>query len=217
MRTTTIALCALAALAQLRCEPGAHSPPSEPRAAMASQSPQDPVRDRIRREQAASDAANKRFDTDMAAKPVAERPCENLALTDCEAACNTGKLPACVHLAEMYMQGQRVPRDMERGGILLREACDAGSVKGCYEHGEYFQALDPVKAAESLVKVCSADGAYSPSSCSMYLAMVDRHAIAPSRDDLLSVVRRACQIEKESPAGATHGACDRLKDIDDVQ
>ncbi len=212
-----IALCALAGLMQLRCEPGAHSPPSRPRAAMASQPPQDPERDRARREQAASEKANERFDVDMAAKPAAERPCDAIALNDCEAACDGGKLPACVHLAEMYMQGQRVPRDMERGGILLREACDAGSVKGCYEHGEYFQTLDPVKAAESLVKVCSADGAYSSSSCSMYMAMVDRRAIAPSRDDLLTVVKRACQLEKAAPGVAMHGACDRLKDIDDSQ
>ena len=153
----------------------------------------------------------------MAAKSASDRPCDNLDLKDCQEACDAGKLATCVHLAEIYMQGQRVPRDVNRGGIILREACDAGSVKGCFEHGTYFQSLDPVKAAESLVKVCSGDGAYSPTSCSMYLAMVDRHAIAPSRDDLISVLHRACQLEKSAPAAAIHGTCDRLKDLDDTQ
>jgi TPR repeat protein len=216
MRSQTILLCAIAGLVQVRCEPGAHAPASAPQSASAPTSA-DPDRDRARRDDAAVSAANKRLDADMATKPASERPCDNLDLKDCQEACDSGKLAACVHLAELYMQGQRVPRDVNRGGIILREACDAGSVKGCYEHGIYFQSLDPVKAAESLVKVCSGDGAYSPGSCSMYLAMVDRHAIAPSRDDLLSVVRRACEIEKSASAAAVHGACDRLKDIDDAQ
>jgi hypothetical protein len=75
---------------------------------------------------------------------------------------------------------------------------------------------DPVKAAESLVKVCSRDGAYARASCSMVLAMVDRHAIAPSRDDLIAVLRRACELEKALAGADPRGACDRLKDVDDT-
>jgi TPR repeat protein len=208
--------CAIAGLAHLHCEPGAHVPPSDARSAETSHSQPDPVVARAHREEAATAAADARFDVDMAARSPADRPCEDLALKECQADCDGGKLPACVHLAEIYMHGQRVPRDFDHGGTLLREACEAGSVKGCYEHGLYFQARDPVKAAESLIKVCSGDGAYAPASCSMVLTMVDRHTIAPSRDDLIAVLRRACELEKTPSGPAPRGACDRLKDVDDT-
>ena len=113
----------------------------------------------------------------------------------------------------MYMNGDRVPRDLLQGGRLLQDACAKGSIKACYMHGASFQILDPPSGILSLRKACAADSMWSAVACMVLLQMVDRGTYTPPRDELVSLAHRVCDQERTSKTPVSHGACGRLKDL----
>jgi TPR repeat protein len=165
----------------------------------------DPAAEENAHLQAEAAAEQERERRAEVARQGADHPCDDLSIAECVRACDEGGQPACVHLGEMYTRGERVPRDPTVGGRMLRHACEEGSVRGCYEHGMYFQYSDPVAAADSLVKACSGEDESGRTACATYLAMVDQRRIVPSDADLGAVAGRACDAGMRS-------ACGRLKE-----
>jgi hypothetical protein len=172
----------------------------------------DPAAEKLR-EQEARAAEQRRERAQRAAALASERPCDDLSVAECIAGCDAGTLADCVQLGEMYTRGERVPRDGYTGGRILRKACEDGSIRACYEHGMYFELVDPRIASDSLVRACSAEHDGSPVACATYLAMVDQRRIVPSNADLIAVARKACDIEKTEATGSMRGACGRLKEV----
>jgi hypothetical protein len=141
------------------------------------------------------------------------RRCDEHSVSECMATCDGGNLDACVDVASMYLQGSRVPRDLAKGGEVMRVTCTKGSVRACFMHGSQFQVLDPGPAATSLKMACSSDDeTWSGPACEMLLGMLDRGSYAPPREDRLELLRRLC--ERERAAHSPRSACGRLEDLE---
>jgi uncharacterized protein len=86
-------------------------------------------------------------------------PCANDDLAGCTQGCAEKQVEDCVTLGAMYLAGAGVSTDGDRAVSLFREACDAGSARGCLRLGDAYHAgLGPgdVEAVSCYRRACDA-------------------------------------------------------------
>lgn len=86
-------------------------------------------------------------------------PCGDSDLIGCTNGCADNQIEDCVTLASMYISGEVVTADPERGISLFRDACDHGSARGCMRLGDAYHAglrNDEAEEASYYRKACDA-------------------------------------------------------------
>jgi TPR repeat protein len=144
---------------------------------------------------------------------TAEKRCSDQSMSVCEAACQGGDMDGCTELGQMYIEGKRVPRDLKKGGALLRAACEKGKLRACAIHGAFAQSVDPQGAGASFAIACDGDEpAWNTSSCIFLMRLLDAGTYKPPAAERIALLRRVCARESTNAIGRV-GACGRLKDL----
>jgi TPR repeat protein len=80
-------------------------------------------------------------------------------------ACTAGDIQRCKQVGEMYLTGNRVPRDVARAAEFYEKACDAGLADVCNALGEIYEheltgSADSKRVKSLFDKACAAGSPY---------------------------------------------------------
>jgi TPR repeat protein len=112
--------------------------------------------------------------------------------------CDLGGEVACFQLAESYLNGTGVTKDLDRARKLFTATCDKRNAEACAFASDLFEtAKDRPRAMELARKACELDPKEQPAACDMvgvYLIEADAKANAKAA---LALFEQACEITPE--------------------